>query len=239
MINGVNYMKIKILVGVLCSILVFTLTGCQVSSITLNQDQEDFVADYAANRLLQHSYTYNKTLVEVKETETKADKIGEEANSQFNVEKNDNTTETNTELNSPLNQALSLDGFEVMFNGYSIVYSYPESLSEDALFIMTATEGAKILVLKFNIKNISSETISINMQDKGLSYKAYLNNSIEYKEKLTLFLNALNTYSGTFGIGENKELILVYQIAENDAESIKSILLKIDNGIDQYSTSLQ
>lgn len=223
-------MKNSIIFLIISMILVISLTGCQVKSSDLDQEQEDKVAEYSANLLLRYSYTYDKTLVAIKETQPVTLPIMETISNQENDNNDSDNSDKDNTTEKPLNIVLGLDNYEVTFSGYTLLSSYPEAEAEDSSYIMTAAEGAKLLILKFSIQNATTEALSANMQEKGLSYVANINNSISAKAKLTVFLNALNTYTGSLNPSESKELILVYQIAEEIADNINSIQLGTSQG---------
>lgn len=201
------------------------------------------VAEYAANLILQHSYTYDKALLEVNEADTQAAENQQNtqavADDSDSPEPSGNATGSLAVQEVSLNQTLGLEGFDVNYGSYNVTDSYPETFTEDSVFIMKAAEGAKLLILKFNITNQSNGQLELNMQQKDLTYRINLDQQKEYTAKLTVLLNALNTYSGTFAAGETKELILAFQISDSYADNINSISLEISKGGNEYLTSLQ
>lgn len=213
------------------SLLLLTLTGCE--SIDLTPQQEDLAAEYAANMILQHSYTYDKALISESSLGIVSETNGSDSS------KTSKTNQVSSQEETPLNEAFGFESFSEIYKGYLVESSYPDAGAEDTLFVMSATEGTKLLVLTFDITNGSGQAIALDIPSKNYTYSVRLNEKDIYNAKLTVLMNALNTYSGTVEAGQTKELVLVFQVDDDYTAGINTVDLTVTRGDKQYITSLQ
>ena len=84
------------------------------------------------------------------------------------------------------------DGVTAQYVDYDVVDQYPDDSSTD-IFVMKAVENSKLLIVKFNISNTTSQDISINIMSSVQKFKGIVNDAKKYNAQLTLLLDALNT----------------------------------------------
>jgi len=196
---------------------VFILSGC--TSYTLTSHQEDLVAEYAADALLQSDQYYSKKLLKENEIQT-------ETQTQEQV----TTDETETSAggvvsNLTMSQALGMDDFTIDFASYEISDTYTDSV--------VAGEGMKVIVLKFNVTNITPTSAAFDLETTTLkyTYKGTFNETYTYNAQITMLLNALNSYKATFAAGETKEVVLIYKApTEQLVDGITSIKVTVNTG---------
>ena len=99
---------------------------------------------------------------------------------------------------------------------------------------MSATEGSKLLVLKFLVNNISGEEIELDMTKGQTRYKVNID-GMEENTLTTMLLDDMAYYSGTLAAGESVELVLVCEVPDEKATEIGTLQLKMKN-VDNSAT---
>ena len=209
--------KPVVMVCLLCIGMV-ALTGCD--SLDYTTEQEDVIANYAANILLRHDKNYKSDYISEEETTTVDNSInGDGINGDTNVGKVSSAEDVTSALHLP-------DGVTAQYVDYDVVDQYPDDSSTD-IFVMKAVENSKLLVVKFNISNTTSQDISINIMSSVQKFKGIVNDAKKYNAQLTLLLDALNTYEGTLKAGTSQTLILVYQTQLDEKDDVKSLSVEL------------
>lgn len=250
--------RLGLKIGVLlCASLL--MMGCGNTIPELTEEQQDLVVEYAASTLLKYNKNYegrllDKTVLEVEEAKIDAreEKIAamqkeklEKAKLNQKTDSSQKKTETasggdvtdNSQTNvntyTTIEEFLGLEQVTFTYTGYEVADDYPEQ-GENLFFVMNATEGKKLLVLKFKAENVSNEEAILNMSQVGARYKV----SVEGEAKnalTTMLLNDLAYYQGTLAAGESTELVLVSEIPAERAENITTLELIVKN-VDNTTT---
>lgn len=204
------------------------LTGC--TSFDYTTEEEDIIANYAANILLRHDKNYKTDYMDEEQTTAvKSDTIvsEEETTSANNVDFGNVSGSNNISVASDITNALHLpEGLTASYVDYELVEQYPDDNSAD-IFVMKAVENSKLLVVKFNITNTTSQDISVNIMSSVQKFKGIVNEAKKYNAQLTLLLDALNTYEGSVKAGASQTLVLVYQTQLDDKDDIKSLSVEL------------
>lgn len=233
---------LSVLAVLLCS------TGCASQyALDYTEEEQDVIADYIAAAVMKHDkkmkmkYRYGSP-TEEKETEqqtTEEETTKEQMTSSVQQEstkpadtasKGELQEETTSAQAKPevstaqkLTEALDLGGLKAEYLDYQLTPSYPESNSQHTEFVMQAVENTKLLVVKFRLSNPTAEPIALNMLERNRRFKAVINENYKVTVQLSLLLDALNTYEGTFQPGESRDLVLVYQVRYDKKEDIQSL----------------
>lgn len=210
----------------LAAVMAFSGTGCVKSELAeLTEEEKNLYVEYAANAVLKHDRNYIDRMQEVElETETEDITEGQSYDGQNSSEQN--AAENGTAAVMSMNDIFGLSGIDIQTNGYEVADSYPSNGKELGMS-MVAVKGYRLLVLKFNITNTAGADVTLNMMDSGAAYRGIINDSVKMNAQVTALLDAFNTYSGTIPAGSTQEMVLVFQINENDAENISSVKLNI------------
>lgn len=235
-------MKKIVLVLSLCGTLM--LSGC--ASTDLSESNQDLVSEYAAYALLKYDSDYTDKLYtageieKAKEQQTETTTISE-VETASGISPTQETTPVTDKVDAiSLSEALGLQGMTLTYQGNEITDTYPADTSEeDALFVMKATDGAKLLVLKFQLHNDTAQPIDVDLLSQKFNYIGTFNQNNKYVAQISLLMNAMNTYYGSLGANESQELILVFQVKESMNEDIQSIQLNIYNDTVNYTLSLK
>lgn len=220
----------------------------------LTESEQRMYAEYAAGVLMKYNAGSNmrilegKTLIdqEAKEQEAKeqADKRAQLA-AEYEANKNNKKEEQNSGDNSSkgtglsyitdMAQATGTDAFSIVYDGYEITDSYPNS-GDDILMAMDATAGKLLFVTKYKVTNISGQPENLDMFSKQGKFRLSLNGK-RYKSQYTLLLNDLSMYKGEVGAGETVEGVLIFEIPEAEASDVNDLVLSIT--VDGESSSMQ
>lgn len=136
---------------------------------------------------------------------------------------------------SDMSQATGTDAFSIVYDGYEITDSYPNS-GDDMLMAMDATSGKLLMVTKYKVTNISGQTENFDMFSKQGKFRLDLNGE-RYKSQYTLLLDDLSMYKGDLDAGETIEGVLIFEIPESAASNINDMILSIT--VDGESSSMQ
>lgn len=207
----------------LVTMMALSGTGCVKSELSdLTEEEENLYVEYAANIILKHDKNNIDRMRYVEIEETTA--------AQTASEENQGNSETASDPGisdvMSMNDIFGINGIDIQANGYEVSDSYPSNGSELGMS-MIAVKGYRLLILKFNVTNISGSDVPVNLMETGAVYKGIINDSVRMNAQVTALLNAFNTYNGTIPAGSTQEMVLVFQINENDADSISSVKLNV------------
>lgn len=235
-------------------ILAACVTGCGNTIPDMTSQQQELVVEYAADVLLRHSKNYDSKLVSlsvVREAEEKeaamqqavkqAAREEEQAEKEdtptkdtaSDVEVIDNTGEAPVQNPSSIEDFLKLDSVKITYTGFETDNFYPKQ-GEELFFVMNATEGNDLLVLKFQAENLSQGENALDIAQSGTRFKIVVNGS-EKNALTTMLLNDLAYFQGTLAAGESQELVLICEVPGEEEISSLSLILKGTEGSSEIS----
>ncbi|MCM1175158.1 MAG: hypothetical protein NC341_08905 [Blautia sp.] len=230
--------KIKILlasIGIAC-----VLAGCG-RTVELTEEENEIITEYAVGLLLKYDKYYSNHLVELSTLEEEP-AIEEEEPAEMPPEETD--TEESDIADTPVIDAAEeaqastieefygIEGIVFQYAGYDLMDEYPDITenSADIAFVMGATDGMKLLVLKFQAFNLSGAETGLNMSDYGTRLRIAVNGESPKSALSTMLPNDLQTYRGTIGAGETVELAAVIEVPEGTSVDNLSAVLRSDTG---------
>ncbi len=229
-----------------------SLSACG-AKLDLSEEETERVVNYAANVLEKHNAQQRGTLADVSDTslaillEEQDIMAAEEARKAAEREKrkqkeaeaqesgdssggNENTSpliDPNAIEYTSLADMLGIEGFSIDYTGYDIADSYPESVSDnDLMFGISAGNGDTLLILKFNVRNLSSEQAHCSILEKNPSFKLKINGD-RHSFLTTLLMDDLATFDEDMEGGEVKEAVLIAEISTSRAASIETLVLML------------
>ena len=126
-----------------------------------------------------------------------------------------------------MEQVLNLpEGVSISYRDMEICDSYAEV---EGLFSLPATEGKKLLVLKFDLYNGSGQDQTIDILSQGIAFKVTANGSYTRRAMTTMLLSDLTNYKGTIAAGVGMETVIIMEAESNVAESVSSLRLDLNN----------
>lgn len=236
--------------GKLVAILTLTiglLTGCVDNMPDMTQEENDLVAEYAADLLLKYSPNYSSRLVDVSDIpmdimieETTQEEIVEQQSESEQIDEKDKEsveiTEQETEViqekeeipdnlnDVDLAEIFSIDDLSITYADYDICDMYP---TKGTGFGVSASKKHKLLVLHFTTRNNTSDAVSCDLfeVDPQMTVKV---NGAKYKALNTLLENDLTVYIDDIPGNTEKDLVALFEIdAEEDFP--ESFILQISN----------
>ena len=130
----------------------------------------------------------------------------------------------------PIAQALGLEGFEVAYTGYETCMVYPPEESDDLVFSMQAAPGMELLILHFNLTNVTESEQTCNMIGKDVKLRVILNGGERVRAQSTILLNDLSQYSGTLEPFAMDDAIAVFEVAEGTGETLSKLKFVVVSG---------
>lgn len=225
------------------------LVGCGqlVDMPELSDEDTALVTEYAVGLMLKHDARYSDKLLnedelerakakEAKQLEQKrayeesAAKYREELEKQQIEEesKNDTSDAAKAEVSENYIDNIAsfygIDGAQVVYTGYNLTDSYPES-GEEILFAMDASPGKELLVLNFDVTNVTGASIDFDMFYRSPNLSVSVNGEKRIHFQSTLLLNDMASYMGSIEAGQTVPMILVFEISDS-IDQISSLTMK-------------
>ena len=234
--------KMKPFIILLAGTLIVSLSGCGNTIPALSEEQEALVVEYASTAVLKHDANYQGKLVDLSTLKNEEETPVEET-MQAPVEEADipkepeqmqepqqdvfSAEQAEAEIQADAEQILGLQDVSLTYSGYEVDEFYPKNGNE-IYFVMNATPGNNLLVVKFTLRNLLNEEQDIQIQPGTVRVKIIMNGE-EKNALTTMLLNDLATYQGTLGPNEETELVVVGEYPVEDLQSIDSLSVKLKN----------
>lgn len=244
--------KVKCLTKIILYLTaVFTLTGCASNQIPeLTDEQTTAISEYAAMTLLKYDVNSRSRLVsreEVAEYDAKQLEIEQKRleREQREAEKEDASNDVSvTDSSEPeevmpnysINDFYELNGVDIEFQDYLVCDSYPQD--EDAYVTVDASEGKKLLILRFSITNLGMDQ-TVSLHDSSMTARIKINDSVSKNAYITLITDDITTYHRDMAQGDTDIAVLVTEFETYDLESIESIKLTLKNDLKDYTIILK
>lgn len=250
---------------IVCSMVILSLfcVGC-TKTIELTDEESQLVAEYAAELLLKYDRNYDYKFYESKEdivltteevtTEeftTEVEETTEEVVEDTTEVAPDDTEEVTTEevVSVPDTEIIpggefdvasfaGVENVSIKYNYYMLADRYPSYDQEGMYIEIEAPEGYKLLVVKFNIENLTGDSQYIDLYSKELSYNIIVNDSKTAKQMLTILIDDLYTYQADIAGDSLEEAVLLFQVSDSVAESITNLKLQVTYGDNKEIISL-
>lgn len=223
-------MKKKYLL-IACTALFLPLCACFNAIPELSEEDEIKVVRYMADAVLAHDKNYQARLLDEEEKqkalEEEAFKAAqlkkiEEEEVKLKEEKAKNNTPDNvstsiaTKSYSPdeINDYLGIEGVEFEFAGEEVVNKYPQNDTSIG-FAFTASDQNKLMIVKFNIKNVSTDKAYVDLATVNPKFKATINDSVKVNASKVPLDDVLNFYEGNIDAGGVNQVVLIYEIPED------------------------
>ena len=234
--------KMRPFIILLAGTLIVSLSGCGNTIPALSEEQEALVVEYASTAVLKHDANYQGKLVDLS-TLSNEEETPEEETTQEPVEEADipkepeqmqepqqdvlSAEQAEAEIQADAEQILGLQDVSLTYSGYEVDEFYPKNGNE-IYFVMNATPGNNLLVVKFTLRNLLNEEQDIQIQPGTVRVKIIMNGE-EKNALTTMLLNDLATYQGTLGPNEETELVVVGEYPVEDLQVIDSLSVKLKN----------
>lgn len=242
--------KRNIICGALLCTMMLSMTACGNEIPDLTEEESQRIGEYAAVTLLKYDANNRSRLVEPEVVIAKLEKDAakEAARAEREAAKSEETASGTTEVTMPTAQEdiiASMDDFFALPEGVTLTYedylvadSYPEDGSADEYFALDASQGKKLLVLRFDLTNETEQEQTIDLLNTNSGYIITVNGSTRANALTTMLPNDMSTYAETLNPGENQELVLLLEVNEDVANEVQNIALQLKNASNEYTIQL-
>ena len=121
------------------------------------------------------------------------------------------------------------------FTGKEICDSYP---GESEAFAISATDGKKLLVLKFAITNTSEQETKVDLLSTQTKYRIAVDGERSKKALTTMLPYDMAFYVDTLSAGSSAETVLITEVDADSAETIASVTLQLKNESKSHTIQL-
>ena len=235
--------------GITAAILTASLllSGCGNQIPDMTEEEQALIVSYAAEVVERHDSNHpsrleSEEVVELKKEEEAQKEAKKEQLKQEEAKNNEaSSSETaKQKVELTLDDVVGADGFSFSYEGYELDDSYPDT-GEETYFAMNATEGQKLLVLKFLAHNISGEDRELSMVSSGVRFKITAGGKTQ-NALTTMLLNDFSNFSGTIPGNGTQELVLICEVPADGSVTeggSDSIAVIVRNGDKNATISLQ
>lgn len=238
----------KVIIAVLCLSAVL-MAGCANVMPNMTDEQSNIIGEYAAITLLRYDANSRSRLVDLSQISEELQEVKPEPVVPETPSQPEETSETqqntpvvdNTVTGLPTADGMEAflgfaEGIKINCTGYEFCNSYQDD--ENSYFVIEASEGKTILVLKFSIQNSSGTDAEINLLDRRNVYRITINGNFSRTALTTMLDTDLSTYKEIVPAGATNEVVLVYEVDAQQATSVSSIDLTLKNAEATYSLSV-
>lgn len=228
------------------------MAGCGNKIPELTDAQQALVVEYATGVLLKYDGNHESKLVDLALVEQEAEEPVEEETAKVseNEEAEPETEEAGGGLEGDMSDVtvidqtqaatiesfLHLDSVKITYTGFETEAFYPNQ-GEDLFFVMNASEGTQLLVLRFLAENLGGAETTLDTVQSGVRFKIIVDGQ-EKNALTTMLLNDMAYYQGTLAPGESTELVLICEVPNEQAGMISSLELVMKNAEDAVTISL-
>lgn len=234
--------------GIICIMsAALPMAACGVTGVELTEEQNSQIVEYAAGLLLKYDANYHGRLVqgadlEENQVEEEAPATEPEEPAVENVSEEtsveDVAEEQEVVVERQIEEFYGIDGISISYTGYELKDTYPDASGDDLVFSMNASAGCKLVVLNFNVTNVSGQDINLDMVSIDSKFRISINDASPKYALTTMLMNDLSSYIGTIPAGASENLVLVCEIPEEEAGGIGTIVLLMRNTAEEGQLTL-
>lgn len=200
-------------------------------------DTDDYINEYNAKKLAfeiaANNYLAEKkkqeeaSLLEEnqrKEETAKQEQLSSQENGSKPYDNGGATVIDNTGVSSAMSidEYIGLQNFSIQYSDYKLC----KTLTSDTAFDLSAGPGRELLVLSFDVKNLSSSSEMLDVLTKDVTFKASVNDEKSYTALISTNDNDLAQAYIKFAGGENRNLVLIFEVPEST--EIEKLSLNVD-----------
>lgn len=203
------------------------LSGCLMKDLT--EEEEARISEYAATLLLKYDANYKNLLWE--EVAGEEEPIEEEQLPEEEEKQPDETVsgsavaagvseEEPEEVSRGLAEIFGLSGIGIQYSGCEFVKSFPEERTQG--YSIQAGNGKKLLIVKLQIKNNTSEPIIVDILSGMPSFRIRFNEE-EVVAQMTIIPEDFSTMEEEIPAGASVERVLIGEVSENFSEQTEKL----------------
>ena len=201
------------------------LNGC--SSAGLSEENQDKVAEYAAEVVLKHDANYDNKLIDTEAAATPTPEASQqpEGTQEPAAEAAPAVPEDGQQPEVSMDELYRLKDVSISYQSYDVCSRYPKKTD----FPMIAKKGKTFVVVTFVAENKSSAKTKVDLIKRRINYELQLDDT-QYDPTIAMLANGgLNNFKTTLKAKEKQKVVLMYNIPKNAAKAEK-ITLTIKEG---------
>lgn len=236
--EGMKKQRASLLIVTLISALFFS--GCGTSMYELTDSEEEIIVHYAAYAVAKHNI-FQKDGAKVvdaglyeAESEEPETEIPDTEDTEAETETGQSSLPQGTDGQStehiPDGEAISLADaigqsgiLNVTYQGCSVADNYQEG----NYYSVQADAGNTYVIMQFTMQNQTSASVEVDTLELNPTFQACFNGADWVQEEVTLLLNSLSTYEGIIEAGGQADVVLLFQIPQEQAEQLSDISLSV------------
>jgi len=217
------------------------LTGCSMWNYSLSEDEEDVLAEYSADLLLQYDGDYTEGLIDrddlitltpvptdvpatVTPTAAAAESTQDTASGSDTAGTND--TNGNTTANTELSVLLGNDAIKTTYQGFELYDSY--SVGESSR-IEPFNSASQLLIVTLMLQNNSDQQQSVSISQVGLTYLLDVDNGSYYTPSPSILLNDFQYLNVVIDPSSSQEALLVFEVPKSFSPTTMNLFMMKDS----------
>jgi len=234
----------KAIVAAISVCAIFTLTGCSEKLVELAPSEQNEIISYSAHTVTLYNIHQEKGYIHLSEEylktikETKSD---ESTNTPTNTPTNTSTEEGSnsgqieTEVVNPT-QAIGISDLEVSYLGMELSNEF---LGGQGAYDVFPESGKKLLVLKFQLSNLSKEKLSVNILKQIEKFTLKINDAKTVSSMITILPTDMGTLETTLEVGGKQESYLFFQVSQQTQDEFNAIEFIVKRGAKDYKVKIK
>ena len=117
------------------------------------------------------------------------------------------------------------EGVTITYREMLVCDSYPEE--DGSFFSMSASDGNRFIVLKFDLYNGSGQDQAIDILSQGAAFNIVANGNFTRRALTTMLADDITSYKNTVAAGSSVELVAVMEAESSVADNVSSLGLTL------------
>lgn len=126
------------------------------------------------------------------------------------------------------------EGVTITYREMLVCDSYPEE--DGSFFSMSAGNGNRFIVLKFDLYNGSGQDQAIDILSQGAAFNIVANGNYTRRALTTMLTDDITSYNDTVAAGSSVELVAVMEAESSVADNISSLGLTLRGDTKTHTT---
>lgn len=130
-------------------------------------------------------------------------------------------------------------GIDISYQGYFFTKSYPEEDGDELYFAMDALAGNELMILQYTITNQNAQTAQVDILNLKPRFRLFINDNGQINAMMTLLLDDMKTTNRTLEPGESCAVVVVFEVTQEEADSVQQLRLTVKTEEDSWTVQLQ
>lgn len=242
-----NVKSKNIMAMIMATVLSLGIVGCGENEIpNMTDGQLQMIEEFVAVTVMKYEASHKSRLVELPETAfqqpveptpTITPVSPDVPEYQVPVDEASGTGDLEPVVYT-MEEVLELpEGVTVVFLGQKFCNDYPDD-GEINGFVLSASEGKKLLVLEFAVLNTSEQERTVDLLSLNAIYGVTVNGDYTRRALRTMLPEDLSTFRGNVPAGGSVEGVLVVEVDDIMDENISALILNIKNNSKAFTIQL-